>query len=725
MSFIDKVIEKIGLVRKANIPPIFDAYRGADAITLWSSQKRVPIEKAMAVFNGWVYACIRAIAEGVASIDYRLFEIGSDGNQEEKFDDELLDILNAPNPYQTGYELKYRTVAHLEQAGNAYWLLDGVKSETDKPTAIYILNPKYVKVVIEGGKISKIQYRKTDQALDYQPHEILHFKYPDPNDDLYGIGTVQAIADWIDSDNYATDYNRAFFLNSARPDAILKSETAVTADALKFMKKSFEELYGGVKNASKVVALPKGADFSPINWNMKDLDFQNLQLLMRDKILAGFRVPKTILGTAESETNRATAETAKYIFAERTLKPKIGLIVRTLNEFLVPRYGENIFLDFTNPVPENEEQERLDYQAALGNAPYKSVNEVREEEGLPPIENGDEVMVPFNFTSLGKPAAKAAKPKAKAAGDGRPSTRYAKNAKKRQNIAKELAAKAGDDVKEILKQAAEAKLKTKHIGDLPDEDFEPIYKAFALRVTPYEKKLREAVQKHNADEKEKVLENLGNAIKTKAIDPNDLVDGEEEIAAIVDLVTPILSDLLEKEGTAAADLIGGTFSMTEEVRKALAKAINLMAGSYEDTTLQLLKSKLEEGLAAGAGLDQLKDLVGEVYEFSDEVRAERVARTEAFRVANGATTEAWKQSGVVKTIKWYTAMDERVCPFCAPLNGKVVSIDENFYDKGDQVEGADGSTMEVDYTDVGYPPLHPDCRCYVRPSEVSLDNYDR
>ncbi len=98
-----------------------------------------------------------------------------------------------------------------------------------------------------------------------------------------------------------------------------------------------------------------------------------------------------------------------------------------------------------------------------------------------------------------------------------------------------------------------------------------------------------------------------------------------------------------------------------------------------------------------------------------------MARTEAFRIANGATTEAWKQGGAVKTIKWFTSADERVCPFCAPLHGKIVEIGKTFFDKGDKVDGSDGSTMEVDYTDIGYPPLHTDCRCYVRPEEVSLE----
>lgn len=109
-----------------------------------------------------------------------------------------------------------------------------------------------------------------------------------------------------------------------------------------------------------------------------------------------------------------------------------------------------------------------------------------------------------------------------------------------------------------------------------------------------------------------------------------------------------------------------------------------------------------------------------IYAFSDEVRAAQVARTETFRTANDATKSAWKQTGVVKTIKWYTAADEAVCPWCEPMNGKIISIDDNFFDKGDSHTGSDGSTLDISYSDVGAPPLHVSCRCYTRPEDISI-----
>jgi len=159
----------------------------------------------------------------------------------------------------------------------------------------------------------------------------------------------------------------------------------------------------------------------------------------------------------------------------------------------------------------------------------------------------------------------------------------------------------------------------------------------------------------------------------------------------------------------------------ELVDGLLKKAVSLMAESYNETTLRDLEKTLREGLSDGESLPELTDRVREIYEFSGKARAERVARTESFRVANSATKEAWKQSGVVRTLRWYTAVDERVCEFCDPLNGKIVEISENWFDKGDSLAGREGGKMDIDYSDVGNPPLHPDCRCYIRPEEISID----
>jgi len=68
-------------------------------------------------------------------------------------------------------------------------------------------------------------------------------------------------------------------------------------------------------------------------------------------------------------------------------------------------------------------------------------------------------------------------------------------------------------------------------------------------------------------------------------------------------------------------------------------------------------------------------------------RATLIARTETLRAHNEGRKAFYKEAGVEK-VQWLTADDERTCPECAPLNGKVFPI---------------GEAPEL--------PRHPGCRC--------------
>ncbi len=723
MTIVEKFLDKIGLERKA-ASFTSTGMTVADPFLLWRNLKKVDPQKAFEVFSGYTAACIRAIAEDVAAIPLELYTINKDSDYERQYDHELLDTLDAVNPQQTGLELKYNTAAHLEAVGNAYWFLEGVKNEKDRPQAIYLLDPSRTRVIAKRDdfpyEILGYELRLNTTTKYYKPYEILHIKYPDPADPVEGIGTVQTAAQWIDADNYAQEFNRRFFLNGARIGGFLESESAYTPEQLEYLKKSFENIFKGVENAYRVAALPKGTTYKPGGETQKDMDFGNLMDRMGSRILAAFRVPKSVLGITE-DVNRANAEATNYIFALRTIKPKMRLIISYINEFLVPRYGDNLHLDFEDPVPENRELRIQEMAAATGQQPVMSINEAREEYfGLDPVERGENVMTDFSKVPLGSPKPKTSdRPTIKKNGVRAPITRAARNAKTRKNISLYLSEKLAQELKELETKTKE--IKQKDVTKLTDEDYEVVWKNFTARVDKYEKLAADKIREHNKDTFKEARENLAQAVKD--VNPDKLINIDKRMTLLVDLLTPLIEDLAKTEGAAAAELLGiaDLNILNDDVKKALARGIKLMSESYNKTTLSLLQEKINASLTEGASLDELERDISEIEEFSDEVRAAQTARTETFRVANEATKEAWKQTGVVKTIKWYTAADERVCPYCEPLHGKVVDIEDNFFDKGDEVTGSDGSKIALDYDDVGAPPLHVSCRCYTRPEEISIE----
>ena len=711
MNLIEKIFSSIGFTKKSNIQnvPLADGVR-FNSIGFYSSGKKLSSEQAMKLNRGWTYACVRAIAEGMAQMQFKLYRI-KNGEKVEVKEHAILDLLTYVNDFTSSSELKYLTSSYLELTGNAYWLLEKEK-ENQEPTAIYVLNPKYVTVEKAGlpTQVISYKYKVGDQPEKmFQTWQIIHLRYPDVDDPYEGIGTVEAIREWIDLDNWITEINRNFFKNGIKLSGTIETEQSMTPEVMEYIKHTFQEIYKGASNSYQVAVMPNGTKLNEKGATPKDMDFPSFTDVSRDRILAGFRVPKTVLATAEASTNRATAETATYVFAALTLKPKMQHIAGYLNEYLVPMYGDDLVIEFDDPVPENTQNKIEEMQAAMANQPIISLNEARQKYyGLEPVENGDSVMTDFSKTPVG-----VVKPKPKSLSENQVKIfktkkqlqeKISKSSKNRKDLVESISEKALEAIKSITP-------KVKNITEMTDEEFAPVHKAFISRVTPFENAQKEVVQKFNAKQQKEVLKNLPKIAKTlkakKTID--NLFDEEENIKMLIDLSLPIHKELYGKEATQAGKLIGASEVnyLTPEVLKAIDTAMKLMSESYNATTIDLLSSKLTEGISSGEGITGLTKLVSQVYEFSDQVRAETVARTEAFRTANDATRDAMKQSGVVKTVKWYTASDEAVCEDCGPMNGTIVDINDKFF--------------EDDYGSGENPPLHVNCRCYIRPDEISAD----
>ncbi|MFA6429748.1 MAG: phage portal protein [Patescibacteria group bacterium] len=653
--------------------------------------------------EGWQYKASKLLGEEIGAMALRLYRVARDGSWDEVTgESDILSLLESPNADMTRSELFEATSMHLDFYGNAYWFLEGVKDERGKPKAIYLLNPKHVRVEKTGSfpqKVKQYTYSLGGKEYKFEPFQILQFRETNPSDSLIGMGPIQAVADTVELDQEARTWNKSFFKNSARPDLVLKSNFR-TREQMEPMRAQFEDKYRGSKNAHRVAVLPEGVVPEKMSWSQKEMDFVEQLRWTRDDILSGLRTPHVVLGLGAGENlNRATAEATNYIYALRTVCPRMKRIVLFLNTRLLSRFDGDLVLDFDNPVPQNEELEMKKRQAALGNQPYMTVNEVRDTLGLQPIDGGDKIATVTNFGAGGTAPAKRLQIKTMPT---RIRTFHKKEGAKEEE-ADLLAGKIADK----LKMAMEASTQKA-------DDGEEGWNAFVARVTPFETKAKEAMADYGFAMGDRAVAALEK--QTKAINADDLINFEDEITFIIDAMAPVMRELAEAEGTTVAEIVGGAFdAQSDRLEKAVNDAIELMAQNYNQTTVEALKREILEGEEAGEGIDQLKKRIQDIAEFSSTVRADMVARTESYRIANIAGREAYLQTGI-KEMVWYTALDEKVCEFCAPQHGKVVATDANFFTKGDVITGSNGETMTVEYSDIYGGALHVNCRCQVRPN---------
>lgn len=629
-------------------------------------------------YKNWVYACVNARAEEVASIEL-IVKSRKTGDVIDNHP--ILDLLNDVNPNTTRYQLFFATQAFLDLTGNAYWYLARENDGKGKIKEVYVLSSDKMQIVTDKDNPLKIlgyQYVNGKDKIPFDANQVLHFKnfnangkYPNPHK---GMGVVEASLWAIETDNEARNWNYSFFKNSAKPDGILTTETTMGEEQFNRLKNQWNQEFRGSSKTGKMALLENGTKWQDISKTQKDMDFIAQRTFSRDEILSIFRVPKTVVGITD-DVNRANAEASDYVFARRTIKPLMKAFVTFLNEYLVPEFDTNIVIEFKDPVPEDRLSTIQEYTNGINR--WLTRNDIRRKEGLDPSENGDTFFGDFGST------AQDTVPPQKKSLRNTPAQSKSTVEKTVDNFIAKLPKK-----KELRRLTAAQK---------------GVYKDLYLkRFDKNEKALIKDVSAFFVDQEEEVQENLKDEMnglkpkeyRLKAI--NDILfDKKKAVGASISLITPHIRQFL-KEGAEMADAnTGGEFNLNHsDTLNFISERAKYFAETINETTREALLASIKEGVDKAEGFDEISKRISDVYKDAAAYRVERIARTEVSTALNEGAIEAYKQAGVSK-LEWVAIIDENTSDECQQNDGEVREIGKDFPGGVDK------------------PPQHVNCRCSV------------
>jgi SPP1 gp7 family putative phage head morphogenesis protein len=137
-----------------------------------------------------------------------------------------------------------------------------------------------------------------------------------------------------------------------------------------------------------------------------------------------------------------------------------------------------------------------------------------------------------------------------------------------------------------------------------------------------------------------------------------------------------------------------------------------MSKDIDETTRKEVFKIVKEGNRDGVWVWQIVASVNSKFSLytKKKWRIEAIVRSEITRASNKSQDEAYVQSRIVQYKEWYTAVDERVCPYCNDLNKKKIWLWKDFFKEGDTHLGE-----KITYENISYPPRHVNCRCTIRP----------
>ena len=157
----------------------------------------------------------------------------------------------------------------------------------------------------------------------------------------------------IGAEQMAAQWTRNFFSNGAMPGGILQFDEGMSDQDFERLVTRWSQQHQGVANAHRVAVLERGK-WVDRKFTQREMQMNDMRRINRDIIFGAFGIPSSVMGVTES-VNRANAEAGDVLFGRWILRPRLERIKQAMNERLVRLIDKSLFLDYTDPAPENRE----------------------------------------------------------------------------------------------------------------------------------------------------------------------------------------------------------------------------------------------------------------------------------------------------------------------------------------------------------------------------------
>ncbi|MBG9980450.1 phage portal protein [Facklamia lactis] len=350
-----------------------------------------------------VYACVRILAESVASLPLHLYSSNEDGNKEKAKEHPLYFLLHdEPNPEMTSFIFRETLMTHLLLWGNAYAQI--IRNGKGEVISIYPLMPNKMKVKRDSQSKEIIyEYYHEDGKVELTDFDVLHI----PGlgfDGLMGYSPIAMAKNAIGVALATEEYGAKFFANGAQPGGVLE-HPGIIKDPER-VRNSWSQSFGGSSNSNKIAVLEEGMKYTPISISPEQAQFLETRKFQINEIARIFRVPPHMVGDLE-KSSFSNIEQQSLEFVKYTLDPWVLRWEQAMNRALIPKKNkQTYFISFNvDGLLRGDYESRMNGYATARQNGWMSANDIRTLENLDLIskeEGGDLYLVNGNMLPLEK-----------------------------------------------------------------------------------------------------------------------------------------------------------------------------------------------------------------------------------------------------------------------------------------------------------------------------------
>ncbi len=346
-----------------------------------------------------VYACVRVLAETIASLPLHVYKRLARG-KEKATDHYLYPILHdAPNPEMTSFEFRETMMGHLCLRGNAY--AEKVIDRAGRVKELWPLNPD--RVTVERDKATKqLVYTVTipDEArkVELGSDRILHIRGLS-GDGIIGYSPIKLARESIGLSLATEEYGARFFGNGSRPGGVLEHPGKLGAEARKNLKKSWEDMHQGLEQSHRIAILEEGLKWHQIGIAPEEAQYLETRQHQTTDIARIFRVPPHMIGDLTRSTNN-NIEHQGIEFAVYTMTPWCVRFEQGFRQRLFDVDDTNYFAEFLiNGLLRGDINSRYNAYAIGRQWGWLSADDIRELENQNPLPDGQgkTYLLPLNM----------------------------------------------------------------------------------------------------------------------------------------------------------------------------------------------------------------------------------------------------------------------------------------------------------------------------------------
>lgn len=367
-----------------------NAVSAAQAFYYGSSAAGKSVTPRSALQISTVYACVRVIAETVASLPLHVYQYTENGS-EKALEHPLYRILHdEPNTEMTSFVLREAMLTHLLLWGNSYSQI--VRSGRGHIIGLYPLLPDQMTVDRDSsGKLTYDYMTRDSKQVRLRPEDVLHI----PGlgfDGVMGYSPIALEKNAIGLGIAAEEYGSKFFSNGATPAGVLTHPNTVKNPSA--LRESWNAAYGGSSNSNRVAILEEGLKFERISMPNNEAQFLETRKFQVSEICRIYRVPPHLVGDLEHATF-SNIEFQGISFAVHTIRPWLVRIEQSMNRALFPEKekagspaGGRFYTRFNmDGLMRGAYKERMEGYAIGRQNGWLSTNDIRDLENMNPISD--------------------------------------------------------------------------------------------------------------------------------------------------------------------------------------------------------------------------------------------------------------------------------------------------------------------------------------------------